>query len=226
MARHMRHYLDLLGLAHRSWSRDSKVSLPPDQWLSECPVILILVSDDAIHSVAGTFSPQGVSSLVHFSGRVVTPLAAGMHPLSTFGDDLYNAEVYRTIPFITERGGIPFGTAFPSLPNPHHAIDPALKPLYHTLAVLAGNFTTAVWHKLFTTFEERLALPRDVAIPYLHQIARNVERSADRALTGPIPRRDRETIADNLAALEGDPYRDVYEAFVRAMAPDLLPESP
>lgn len=226
MARHMRHYFDLLGLAHHSWSRDSGKGAPPGDKLAGCPVVLVLVSDDSIDTVAQDFSPRGPSTLVHFSGRVVTPRATGMHPLSAFGPDLYDLDVYRTIPFVTERGGASFPTVFPGLPNPHYDIDATLKPLYHALAVLAGNFTSAVWHKLFTTFEQRLALPSDVALPYLHQITRNLERSPALGLTGPIARRDRHTIADNLAALEGDPYREVYEAFVRALAPDLHSELP
>jgi predicted short-subunit dehydrogenase-like oxidoreductase (DUF2520 family) len=41
---------------------------------------------------------------------------------------------------------------------------------------------------------------------------------AGRALTGPLARGDEETVAANLASLEGDPFHDVYSAFARAYA--------
>jgi predicted short-subunit dehydrogenase-like oxidoreductase (DUF2520 family) len=148
-----------------------------------------------------------------------------MHPLSTFASDLYDLETYRTIPFVCEEGTPGFADVFPTLPNPHYTLPAELKPLYHSLAVLAGNFTTLLWTKLFTTFEERLELPREVAVPYLRQIAANLERAPWSAPTGPIVRGDRQTIRANLAALGTDPYREVYTAFVRAVAPDLLEEA-
>jgi predicted short-subunit dehydrogenase-like oxidoreductase (DUF2520 family) len=40
-------------------------------------------------------------------------------------------------------------------------------------------------------------------------------------LTGPLARGDRKTISANLAALAGDPWRDVYRAIVEAVRPEL-----
>ena len=45
-------------------------------------------------------------------------------------------------------------------------------------------------------------------------------------LTGPVVRKDRDTVRDNLRALGNDPYGAVYGAFIAAVAPDLSEEEP
>jgi Domain of unknown function (DUF2520) len=49
--------------------------------------------------------------------------------------------------------------------------------------------------------------------PDLYDLARNLIADGSRALTGPLVRGDAATIAANLTALEGDPFREVYSAF-------------
>jgi predicted short-subunit dehydrogenase-like oxidoreductase (DUF2520 family) len=82
---------------------------------------------------------------------------------------------------------------------------------------MAGNFSTLLWRKLFDQLE-RFGVPAEAAHPFLMQTARNVLADAGGALTGPLARGDAATIAANLAALEGDPFREVYSAFARAHA--------
>lgn len=228
VARHMAHYLDLLGLQRVVWSRrlERNTSVSAGTALEQCGVVLVLISDAAVETFISAHTELRERTFIHCSGSLVTPLARGMHPLSTFATDLYDLETYRTIPFVCEEGMPAFEEVFPALPNPHYTLPSQLKPLYHTLAVMAGNFTTLLWTKLFTTFEERLELPRGIAVPYLRQIAANLEREPVTAATGPIVRGDRQTIQANLAALGTDPYREVYTAFVRAVAPDLLEGAP
>lgn len=220
MATHVVRYFELLSLPHRQWSR-SRGGTAQDL-LEGCDPILLLVSDGAIVRVAKTFGSEGGRTLVHFSGAVHTAAAAGMHPLCTFGPTTYDLDTYRDIPFVCEAGGPRFSDVFPELPNPHYAIDPDRKPLYHALAVLAGNFTTVLWTKLFDVFERDLGLPRAVALPYLARVAANLTDPAHPPLTGPVSRGDRATVRANLAALSGDPFAAVYRAFVEAMHPGLL----
>jgi predicted short-subunit dehydrogenase-like oxidoreductase (DUF2520 family) len=224
VARHTAHYLDLSGLPYTTWSRreERATSTPVGASLASCDVVLVLISDAAIEPFIEDHSDLRDKTLVHFSGSLVTPLARGMHPLSSFAADLYDLGTYQAIPFVCDEGAPGFGDVFPELSNPHYTIAGELKPLYHCMAVLAGNFTTVLWNKLFDTFEERLQLPKEVATPYLRQIASNLEHAPTTAQTGPLARNDRQTIHANLEALGTDPYRDVYAAFVRAVAPELL----
>lgn len=224
MAAHMTRYLDLLGLPYRQWHR--RAGGTPTDTLAGTSPILVLVADNAIESVCQALRRLDGAVLVHFSGAVGGQYAFGAHPLCTFGPDLYDLDTYRSIPFVCATDGPPFARLLPGLPNPHYRLPPSARPLYHALAVLAGNFSTVLWMKLFETFERELHLPREAALPYLARIAANLAEHPDRALTGPISRRDRATIDANLRALEGDPFQDVYRAFVRAVDARLLEENP
>lgn len=220
MATHMARYFDLLSLPYRQWSRSRTGTA--DEALEGCDPVLLLVSDDAIETVASAFAPAPGPTLVHFSGAVRTTAAAGMHPLCTFGPSTYDLATYREIPFVCEAGVPRFEDVFRELPNPHYAIAPDRKPLYHALAVLAGPFTTVLWTKLFDGFERELGLPRAAALPYLARVAANLADPTHSPHTGPLTRGDRATVRANLAALSGDPFEAVYRAFVEAVDPGLL----
>jgi predicted short-subunit dehydrogenase-like oxidoreductase (DUF2520 family) len=215
VARHFHHYLTLLGLPVRGWSRRS-ASLSPPEALDSCRTVLLLIPDGAIVPFVETWPELARARLVHCSGALVTAAAHGAHPLMTFGRDLYDLETYRAMPFVLDEGSPPLEELLPGLPNPSFAIPAGARPYYHALCVLAGNFTTLLWQKLFHEFDARFRIPPSAAQPYLARIAANLVGDAGGALTGPLSRGDATTIAANLRALEGDPFHAVYSAFVRA----------
>ena len=88
VARHFRHYFELLGLPIRTWSRQVSATSPTDA-LAPCETILILIRDAAIVPFIETWPALQEKRLVHCSGSLVTPLAQGAHPLMTFGQELY-----------------------------------------------------------------------------------------------------------------------------------------
>jgi predicted short-subunit dehydrogenase-like oxidoreductase (DUF2520 family) len=215
VARHFHHYLTQLGLPVRQWSRRAASSSPPDA-LAPCRTVLLLIPDGAIVAFAEAWPELADKRLVHCSGALVTAGAHGAHPLMTFGPDLYDLEAYRAIPFVLDIGSPPFEDLLPGLPNPSFTIPAEARAYYHALCVLAGNFSTLVWQKLFSEFEARFGMPASTAHPYLSRVTANLLSDAGRALTGPLSRGDAATIAANLRALEGDPFHAVYSAFVRA----------
>ena len=153
---------------------------------------------------------------MHCSGSLVTPTADAAHPLMTFGRDLYDLTDYQAIPFILDAGRTPFAELLPGLPNPAFSIPSADRPYYHALCVMAGNFSTLLWVKLFDELQRRFDIPPSAAHPYLARVTANVTADGRRALTGPLSRGDIDTIASNLKTLDGDPFQAVYAAFVRA----------
>ena len=193
VAKHITHYFDLIGLPHIDWSRRSAENESPSVTLAQCDVVLVLLSDTAIEEFITENDELREKTLIHFSGSLVTPLAKGMHPLTTFGANLYDRRTYESIPFVCEDGDPRFEDMFPTLANPRYTLAADLKPLYHGLAVMAGNFTMLLWNKLFQTFEEQLRLPPSVAVPYLRQVAANLENAPGTAPTGPITRGDADT---------------------------------
>lgn len=215
LARHFRHYFTLLGLPVSAWSRNGSGPSPPDS-LASCPTVLILIPDGEIVPFIDAWPALQEKRLVHCSGRLVTAVAEGAHPLMTFGPTLYDLATYRTIPFVLDAGGTPLSTLLPGLPNPSFTIPAADRPYYHALCVMAGNFSTMLWGKLFDELEGRFGIPASAAHPYLGRIAANLMANADTALTGPLARGDAKTTAANLRALEGDTYHAVYAAFKKA----------
>jgi hypothetical protein len=211
VATHMARYLELETLPFVTWRRGELSR--PEEALTGADTILLAISDGAIRPFLDDHPGLRNRPIVHFSGSMVVDDAHGLHPLMTFGPDLYDLETYRSIPFIGEKGGISFRELFPGLSNPSWPLDPKDKALYHALCVLAGNFTTLLWSKAFEGFEGRLGLPREALLPFMAQTCSNTSTTGRTALTGPMARGDIETVARDLRALEGDPYARVYRAF-------------
>jgi len=214
-ARHFAHYCRLLGLPVCVWSRHNPAP-PPAEALAACETVVVAIRDDAIVPfIEGSPDLRG-KQLVHFSGSLITPLAAVAHPLMTFGPHPYDLSAYRRIPFVLDAGGTPFAELLPGLPNPSFTIPSAHRPYYHALCVMAGNFSTLLWRKLFDELETRFEIPASAAHPYLAQITANLLADPASALTGPLARGDVEAIATNLRALEGDRFQAIYSAFLNA----------
>lgn len=214
VATHMARYLELEAIPFARWHRG--MNRAAESVLVGTPVILLAISDDALRPFLSAHPALAERTVIHFSGAAVIEGASGMHPLMTFGPKPYDPETYRAIPFVCERGGLSFGEVFPGLPNPSRAIDPELKPLYHALCVMAGNFPALLWNKAFGEFEQRLGLPHELLRAYLYQTLENTLESGGKALTGPLARGDRGTVDRNLAALGDDTYAGVYRAFARS----------
>ena len=213
LSRHLRHYLGLESVPFRHWDRS--MGVPLEDALRGYRSALLLISDDAIPAFLDRHAGAGETRWIHCSGSLSSELADCAHPLMLFSDELYDHETYRRMPFVCERGRRQLPDLLPELANPYAAVAPELKPLYHALCALGGNFTTLLWQKVLGDAEERLGLPRELFYPYLEQVARNLRRGGD-ALTGPLARGDDGTIARNLDALAGDPFQGVYRAFVAA----------
>jgi len=181
-------------------------------------VILLLVSDPAIEEQAARYPGR---TCIHCSGSLLSDTVHGMHPLMSFGRELYPRAAYERIPFVAEDADL-FRRVFPALPNPVYAIRRADKARYHALCAMAGNFTGFLWAKLFQEFPATLGIPAEAAIPYLEQVCRNIAAAPtqpERFLTGPIVRGDRHAVEKHLEALGDEPYRAVYEAFARILLP-------
>ena len=222
LARHFRAYLAMLGLPCSAWARnpespfnthtDSDASIRLDRTLAPATHVLLLVSDDAIAPLLRRYPQLHGKTLVHCAGALSLPGVAGAHPLMTFGRETYTQARYEAIPFMVE-SGYDFADLLPGLPNPHHAVGAADKARYHALCVVAGNFPQILWRAVSDRFEQDLGLPREALDPYLEQSLANFLADPQGALTGPLARDDRHTVQRNLAALQGDALKPVYEAF-------------
>lgn len=214
LAQHFICYFQALGITFNHWYRSSNQPLAP--YLENSSHVLLLITDQQIEPfIIENHKLLQQHHLIHCSGAHMSAFAYSAHPLMTFSHDLYTLEEYRKVPFILEKEGLPFAQLLPGLPNPHAHISRADKPYYHAICVMANNFTTLLWQKFFSEFQQRFDLPKEIAVPLLTQTFENLQKDHNAALTGPLVRNDLQTIEKNLHALEGDNFYDVYRAFLK-----------
>lgn len=226
VARHFRRYFEFEALPFYQWSRKANSQEELQEFASKASHVLFLISDRAIAPFLeeNTFLRSKVC--IHMSGALVIEGVPGAHPLMTFSDEFYGHDIYRSIPFVIERGAGGARWLLPKLPNPSFEMPAEDKGLYHAFCVLAGNFTVLLWEKVIFEFEAKFGLPKKVLLPYLRQTAENIARAApgQTVLTGPLIRGDQETISKNLAALGGDAFEKVYQAFIHAYRQEVANE--
>lgn len=212
LARHFRHYFELLGIPHRQWYR--QLSEPISDYLLQAEKIIICLPDDTIQAFIQKHQAADLKiKWIHCSGALAIPQAEAAHPLMAFGNRLYSRQVYESIWFITEEGRSSFTELFPELPNPARTVPADQKSYYHAWASMAGNFTTLLWQTYFERLRSQLKLPAEAAEPYLRAITENLVNSAN-PLTGPLARGDQATIEKHRAALISDQFKNIYESFI------------
>jgi len=214
VAKHFQHYFSLLELPFQTWCRQESLDELSIKSV-HATHILLLIKDDAINGFIQEHSQLFAQKiLLHFSGSLNSAKAYGCHPLMTFGSNLYDLSHYQSIPFVIDQHAPDFSTLLPGLSHPYVRLHESLKAKYHALCVLSGNFSCLLWQHFFKCLENELHIPSEIAFPYLQQQMKNILQSPETALTGPLVRNDRDTIVKNLAALEGDPFKQVYQSFV------------
>jgi predicted short-subunit dehydrogenase-like oxidoreductase (DUF2520 family) len=211
---HLSHYFSSSNIHYNSWSRKHNSTTDLPEFVNKSDVIFLLIKDDAIESFIKQYPVIKSKILIHCSGSLITDKAIGMHPLMSFGDELYDFLIYQKMAFIIDENA-DFTQIFPTLENPHYQIKKQHKPYYHALCVMSGNFSSILWSKLFSELEQKLNIPKEAAFSYLESVGNNLMHDYKTALTGPLIRGDKTTINSNLAALSDDEFLPIYQAVVK-----------
>ncbi|MBX3032632.1 MAG: DUF2520 domain-containing protein [Bdellovibrionaceae bacterium] len=212
LARHWRFYFKQLGWSFLTWER-SEGEARWRELLPSCHIVALAISDGAIGAFRDAHLRDFQGKIVHFSGALNLPGTIALHPLMSFGPDLYPADFYPRIHF-SVTGADNLRDVLP-LPNPFTVLPAGDKALYHALCVLGGNFPVLLWNQMETELR-RLGLPEDGIRLYIARVAENYLARGSAALTGPLVRKDEGTIRKNLEALQNDPWRNVYLAMKEA----------
>lgn len=214
LAVHMRRYFKAMNLDFTTWSRKDSVSLA--ERASRATHVWILVSDGQIQNfIQENLKILTGKTLLHASGALTIREAESVHPLASFSAEPFDLDFYQRVSFITEKGRTPFRELFPELKNQTAETSPEQRALYHSLCVVAGNFTTLLWNEVAARFEDKLSLDSAILKPYLESIERNLMADLKSGLTGPLARGDSKTIQMNLEALKSDGLYEVYKAFLK-----------
>lgn len=214
LARHLQHWVTLLPNSSKikllTWDRHQDPHLLKSH-LREASYVWLAISDQAL---AGFYEQrlQGFDvKVVHFSGAFHHPDMFAAHPLMTFSDQLYTDETYSQIQFALT-GATDLQQVMPGFTNSFFILKPELKPLYHALCVVAGNFPQMLWSEVEKTVSEN-QIPFEAFEVYIRQATENFISMKKQALTGPFVRRDKETINKNIQALNGSALQNIYTTF-------------
>lgn len=223
MANHVCHYLDHLCLPYITWARSKNTIENLNPFLSQVTHALILINDGSIDTFIENhiFSRHSQIKLIHFSGNTISKYAHSAHPLQTFGNTLYPAHHYKKIPFIIESNSLAFSELLPGFENPHYKINRDDKNYYHALCVMANNFTTLLWQKFFLEIKNKFDIKIEHVQPFLDQTFHNIKHDFKNALTGPIARKDRKTLLNDLKALNDDNFFEIFEAFTKTFIKEI-----
>ena len=195
--------------------------------LEEIPktdVIFVTVNDDAIkavsHKVRRITGEETI--IIHTSGFHPSSLIPGknasFHPLFSFADMEKAYSSLQNILFAIE--GSEEGKNFlkklcQKLNLKYTEIHTKSKPLYHIAAVIASNYLVTLMHHAIAALKASGATSNE-ALKGLITLSKGtleniIIKGTPDALTGPIARRDIETIEKHLEALEN--YRDLKEFY-------------
>lgn len=209
---HLQAYFRLLKIPFKVWSR--RGGLAPSDVLAGCGTVFLLLSDAAIAPFIKANPFLKVKKLIHFSGSLSLPGAHAMHPFMPLASRPLTLAGYRAIPFALEPG-VSMRKLVPEFSNPVFRVSRADKPLYHALCVIGGNLPVLLWGKAAGDMSKKFGISPAQAARYFRASLENFAADPARALTGPIVRRDRATIAAGVKALGRDPYARVYSLFAR-----------
>ncbi|HEY8384947.1 MAG TPA: Rossmann-like and DUF2520 domain-containing protein [Porticoccaceae bacterium] len=181
---------------------------------------LVAVSDDAIADTANQLAQLANdwrdTVVFHASGlhdsRLLAPLAAkggltaSLHPAHSFADREKSLRTFAGTCCALE--GHPEAKArltalFSLMEVRLFEIEAAVKPLYHAATAMASNYLVSLLHASLTLLEKAGIAEADASTllaPLVNQTAGNVfARGPVKALTGPISRGDRDTVARHLS---------------------------
>jgi len=221
-ARHIMHYFSLLGIQYANWSRADR--LPLNKKLLNQDVVLILINDSEIEKFYHNHMVLQDKICVHFSGAMNIDGIIGVHPLMTFGLDLYPLDIYQKIPFVIEKSEFKFRDLFPGLINPHYEIDREQKALYHAKCVMASNFLVLILNNYYEYLKKEIGIYQDDATLLIDTTLSNVQSQGIQALTGPISRGDFGTIEKNISSLKQSGEDQLYEKFISTYFPNIKDE--
>lgn len=219
LARHFSYYLDCLRVPYSQVSRHQNSVIQIQEQIKTADRIYLAISDSAlIDFIKSYFVPHKL--WVHFSGALNVENAVSCHPLMSFSERLFDLETYKSIHFVISgveglNQNLTLKDIMPFLENSYSFISSKEKELYHSYCVIAGNFPVILWSLVIESFKN-WKIPEEAFFLYLQANLDNFKLLQERALTGPLQRKDLVTIQKNLAALDGDEnLQNLYKTFLK-----------
>ncbi len=210
LAVHLKYWNSLLEIPNHLlfWDRSKNLNELTVK-LKESDSVWLAISDSAIEPFFETHLKHLSKKVVHFSGAIHSANIACAHPLMSFPVALLPTETYSKIFFVIE-GSKTLADILPGFHNQFAVLNAEKKSYYHALCVLAGNFPQLLWNEVANNFQQ-LNLPAEALDLYIRQITDNYLLHKEKAITGPLIRKDHVTIERNIASLSESPnLKNIY----------------
>ncbi|MGF1543346.1 MAG: DUF2520 domain-containing protein [Parvularculaceae bacterium] len=191
--------------------------------VSGADVLAIATPDDAVAGALDRWRTHfRGSAAVHFSGALTVAGAWSCHPLMSFPKTAAGFEEISRASFALEEEAPPLTTVFPGATNRTFVVRARDRAFYHALAVTSGGLAAHAWNRAAAAFASRFPdAPADALAAYLETILARFREEPTGSETGPVARRDRESVKANLEALADDPrIEGLYRAYLAAAWPD------
>ncbi|MCX5792989.1 MAG: DUF2520 domain-containing protein [Elusimicrobia bacterium] len=208
---HLQAYFRLLKTPYKLWHRRCRST--PEAALVGCSTVFILISDGAIARFIAANPFLKGKKLIHFSGSLHVRGAFAMHPFMPLSARTLALAEYRRIPFALEPGTA-LKDLVPDFSNPVFTVNKGDKKLYHALCALGANLPVMLWQKALLDLNGKFGIPHAQVLRYFRATLENFRHDPARALTGPICRGDKRTVASDINALDGA-YAGIYSAFAK-----------
>ena len=215
LAKHLQYWNSLLETPNRllQWDRSQDPQLLLN-FLVQTNSIWLAISDAAIKSFYETYLINFKHKVVHFSGAFNNKRFLCAHPLMSFPNNFLPEETYKKIHFVIS-GFDNLNEVLPNFNNKFTILSSANKSYYHALCVLAGNFPQMIWNEVSLQMKQ-LNLPTEAFDLYVKQITDNYLELKEKAITGPLIRKDYTTIEKNISSLEqSHKLKNIYSALMK-----------
>lgn len=217
LANHLANYFSLLKIPFSHVYRKKHSQAEIAKFIAENDRILIAISDGEIESFVRQYY-QNDKVWVHFSGALNVENVFSCHPLMSFSEQLFDLTVYEKIHFVVsawkDSSPMDLTCIIPFLKNSNSYLNYQSKSFYHSLCVIAGNFPIILWTEVLKEFQNMNIPPQGLQC-YLQNNLNNFNELQERALTGPLQRKDLITIKKNLEALsEKKQLQNIYKVFL------------
>lgn len=218
LASHLANYFSLLKIPFTQVYRKKHSQAEIEKQISENDRILIAISDREIESFVRQFYSSD-KVWIHFSGALSVENVFSCHPLMSFSEKMFELPVYEKIHFVVsswkDSQEISLNQIIPFFKNPHSYLNYKQKSLYHCLCVMSGNFSVILWTEVLKEFH-KMNIPSQALEGYLENTLNNFKDLHEKALTGPLQRKDLVTINKNLNALdERKELQNIYRSFLQ-----------
>ena len=214
-SRHLTHWFNLnnkLPIRLLTWNRHQSQYLL-HQHLLNATHVWLAISDSSIVPFYEKYLINYLGTVVHFSGALQDRRIICTHPLMSFPEKIYCDNFYSSIHFALT-GCEKLSFALPGFNNLFFLLPAELKPFYHALCVVAGNFPQILWSEV----HHLLALHNIPSVSfdvYIKKITENFLSMKEKSITGPILRKEILTINKNIEALSGTSLQSIYQLFIQ-----------